>query len=208
MTKRKTWQDVKEGLIAYFTKNKNIANKKRDLLFIIVGPSGTGKTAVINNLCDMYKYNKVKTCTTRKARMNRDDHEFISKEAALDVLNGAKRFYAFTMYNGEYYYVPEDAFINKGVSLVALDVFGTNNLLRSEIRAMITVIYLTASETTRETRMLKRGDAPHEVIARLEYDKIAYGQFKALYTLDTDKWEMREVAAQINNIIEQTIENG
>ena len=81
--------------------------KPRQILFLISGPAGTGKTTLCQRLLDDPKIevNRVVTATTRKPRTNEVsgvDYYFLSNETFDERIN-AKKFLESAIVHGNYY---------------------------------------------------------------------------------------------------------
>lgn len=74
-------------------------------MLVIIGPSASGKTQIVNTLIKFYKMRKMVTYTTRPIRnheVNGIDYYFINKEEFLKKIKD-DFFLEYVCYNGYYY---------------------------------------------------------------------------------------------------------
>lgn len=136
-------------------------------LYCIIGPSGTGKTTLENNLKKEFNWLKsVESYTTRPKRFEQETgHIFISQEE----FNNLKNLVAYTNFNGFNYGVT-GSYLDQ-CDLYVIDLDGIITLKEKYQYRDIIVIGLYANEHVCKYRMLNRGDSRHKVLERLEHDK-------------------------------------
>ena len=146
-------------------------------LYCIIGESGSGKTTLVNRLRD-YGYEPVPSYTDRAPRYpGEEGHIFIS-EAEFDFLRDADKLIAYTVFDGHQYGVTAEL-LNK-CSTYVIDPAGVEYLKQHYTDRPIKVIYVTASEGTRRSRMGKRGDSVEDVERRLEHDRAVFNGVGAI----------------------------
>jgi len=146
-----------------------ISPPKRKLngLYVFVGRSGVGKTAVMNMLQEQYGYIPAITCTDRPPRYkNEPGHTFLSEtefSAITDMI-------APTTFSGHRYGItPESLDV---ADMVTVDLHGVSNLkwAYKQKNRPIHVIGLIAMPNELFSRMQKRGDSLEKTHERLEHD--------------------------------------
>lgn len=138
-----------------------------DVLFLIIGKSGSGKTYACNELEKTGEYKQVWSRTTRKPRHDLErGHKFVDRKQAENELPNAlaKTFYD----NCIYYVLNEDI---KKCNLYVIDEAGADELYEKYTDKLIVSIYLDVKLVNRVVNMRKRGDSIKHIIKRLWADK-------------------------------------
>ena len=142
-------------------------------LYIIVGRSGSGKSSIVQELCDSCGLKQVKTTTTRPRRFPEEDsYHFVSQEE-FDV---RKDIIAPTKICGYSYGVTPEA-LDAG-DIIILDLKGVMDMQRSYTRKPIKVIGIHAPLAELEARMISRGDSREDINRRLENDETKFGMME------------------------------
>lgn len=148
-------------------------------MLVLVGPSASGKTQIVQELIKNYNMEKLVTYTTRPMRVgevNGKDYHFISKEDFIKKING-DFFIEHVEYNNNFYGTSRsDLSENK---VVILEPTGLKHYLQ-EARDLITVVVLRCSKEVLGIRMAIRGDKPEDIKRRLDGDG-------AVFTRDVEK---------------------
>ena len=149
-------------------------NPKSNILFLVVGASGSGKTYIINKLCQDLNLKQVYSATTRKQRYkNEIGHIFVSREQAKKDWDTAL---AKTNYNDEMYYTTVEMVQDK--DFYVIDPYGVRNFNRSLINKPVQVLYIKSPWYVRAFNMFKRGDKIKSIIKRLLLDRKEFKNFK------------------------------
>lgn len=145
-------------------------------LYCFVGPSGSGKSAIVDSLSTEYGLVAVQSYTERPPRtVFEKGHIFVSPKE-FDMLQD---LVAYTLYNGYRYGVPSQMIDDS--DLYVIDPAGVDYLKHKyKGNKGIFVIGIDCSEALCKQRMLQRGDGEANALSRLEYDKEA---FKELYNI-------------------------
>lgn len=139
-------------------------------IYLIAGPSGVGKTTIVEELSKRYGYKVVESYTTRPKRTpDETGHHFVSDEE-FDALGP---LCAYTEYNGYRYGVPSsmidecDLYVidPSGVAYMKKHYHGKKN---------VKVLGLTMDKGTLAKRMAGRGDSDAAIAKRLEHDAEAF----------------------------------
>ena len=140
-------------------------------IYLIVAPSGTGKTTLVEKLAKDHGLKQVESYCTRQPRYpGETSHIFISDEE-FDALK--EKMVAYTEYVGHRSGVTED--IVNTHDLYVIDPFGVQYFQeRYKGPKGVKVIGLTASYDERYARMKKRGDSTEAIRKRLEDDVEAF----------------------------------
>lgn len=141
------------------------------MLFIIIGPSGVGKTSITKNLLTQHpdSLTHVVTATTRVPRQGEisgRDYLFLSKKefSRTPVL-------AVTEIDGEDYGIPAEGIrcaLGKGHNqIIVLDVAGAREI-KDAFGEDAKVIFISAGYMALKDRLIKRGDSLNSVGLRLK----------------------------------------
>ena len=172
------------------------------IVAVISGPSGVGKTTVIEGLLRLPGYRRSITATTRAPRGSEKDgvdYLFLSREEfEKDVAKG--RFLEHATVHGNHYGTPRDgveAVLARGeVCLLNIDVQGAESLRRSGL-PVATIILLPPSMEELERRLEHRGTVgPAEFRRRLE---VARAELEQKHRFDLEV-ENRDVAEAVEGI--------
>lgn len=163
--------------------NHNVPHPCKDIILLLVGRSGSGKTTIANMLCENNGFTELKSYTTRPKRYEDEKcHIFATKEE----FDKLKDLVAYTMFdNNEYCATKEQV---EDADVYVIDPNGVTTFMQSYTgNKQILVMYLDASEKTCIEHMLHRGD---------DYDRV---QQRALH--DNDKFS--EITCPIDIVIEE-----
>ena len=167
-------------------------------MLVLVGPSASGKSAVVKELVKSYGLEKFITCTTRGMRVGEVDgvdYHFLTAEE-FSKLYSNNEFIETVYYNGNYYgTLKKEANDNK---VVILEPQGLNNFVK--VLDNVFAVFLQTDEEVLKTRMIGRGDSMLEVAKRLENDRILFSAdqlVKIEYTINTTNLSVSEIADRI-----------
>lgn len=175
------------------------------IIVCIMGKSGTGKSTLINGLCESNSlYHAVKSYTTRPIR-NYDPndvntHTFVNdiywehnKEKALAVYHNQEKDY--------YSWTDKNSFVADKVNLYAIDPKAYKELLKNpEMKQHHLIgIYLNIDEEERANRLFKRKDT-YEEEYHLDYDILNDINFKVL--LDVTQYSPKETMEIAKTLID------
>lgn len=113
-------------------------------IFCLVGPSGSGKTSIMQELVSKYNFNKIKSTTSRKPRVNEiEDYNFTTKDE-FSVLKANDGFIETSVYAGEYYGTQKEDINNAILSnkkyVIATDICGAMALKRFSNKVILVFI--------------------------------------------------------------------
>lgn len=139
-------------------------------IYLIEGPSGVGKTTLVNELEKRYGYKVVQSYTTRPKRTpNETGHTFVSD----DKFDKLENLVAYTEFAGYRYGVPQTMVEEN--DLYVIDPAGIRFFKAHYTgRKRPIVIYLHKSEKDLVKQMQSRGDSEYDVSKRLSHDAIAF----------------------------------
>lgn len=167
-------------------------------MLVLVGPSASGKSAIVKELVKNYGLEKFITCTTRSMRVGEVDgidYHFLTEEEFSKLYND-NEFIETVYYNGNYYgTLKKEADDNK---VVILEPQGLNNFVKALDNVF--AVFLRTDEAVLKERMIGRGDLLLEVTKRLENDRILFSEEqleKIDYTINTTNLSVSEIAARI-----------
>lgn len=164
-------------------------------MIILTGASASGKTETALGLQRKYGLKKAITSTTREIRVgerNGVDYFFYSKEVFLDLLSKG-HFIESTLYNSNYYGCGIDQVADDKVIVLDPNGLRSFNALNND---SIVSFLLTCNESTREQRMIKRGDKKENIEKRLNNDKVDFDESridKVNFKINTENKSIDEV---------------
>lgn len=137
-----------------------------NVLYLFVGPSGSGKDTICDTLASEYGFKKIKSYTTRKRRyLFEKTHKFISDKK----FSKLKDICAYTEYAG-YKYCATKTQIDK-CNLYIIDPEGINYLkLKYNGGKKLYIIYVETPSELRLQRMINRGDKSENIETRVMHD--------------------------------------
>lgn len=135
-------------------------------IYLLAGPSGSGKSSVARELTQRYGLKEVWSYTERPPRFDGEPgHIFVTPEQ----FDAAGKMCAFTLYDGYRYGVPESAIEENDIYVI--DPAGIRYMWeRYSGSKEVVVIAIYAPQEERAERMLERGDTPEAVKERLQFD--------------------------------------
>lgn len=144
-------------------------------MLVIIGPSASGKTQIVQELIQKYQMEKLVTYTTRPKRSGEvegKDYHFITQTEFQTKIK-QNFFIEYVNYNGNYYGTcRNDLSSNK---VVILEQSGLKHYIK-EAREKIKIVFLRCSANVLRIRMLKRGDKEEDIQRRLKSDKEVFHQ--------------------------------
>lgn len=171
-------------------------------IFMIMGPSGVGKTTLVNELAKRYGYRVVESYTTRPRRTpDETGHTFVS-DNEFDKL---EKLVAYTEFAGHRYGVPQ-AMIEEN-DLYVIDPAGVRFFKSHYTGEKIpVVIYLHKSEKDLVKQMQQRGDSDEAITRRLYHDAIAFfgASAEADYVLEL-KGSVDKCVKSLKDVIDKVI---
>lgn len=143
------------------------------ILWILTGPSGTGKTTLSKNLEKLGLAQVLVSHTTREPRRGEvegEDYYFIPRER-FEAWEEQGAFVEAVTYNGNRYgmtYAELDAKLSQGDAVVVVEAEGVRHLMAHyEDRAVVVYLMPPSLEDLAE-RLLRRGDPEDKVVERLQ----------------------------------------
>lgn len=144
-----------------------------NLLVLLVGRSGSGKTELEKNLVNCAGFQGVKSYTTRpKRRLNEDSHIFVGKEEFDSLENKV----AYTHFNGYEYCATKEQLDE--AQIYVIDPDGVEYLKNCYNGKKFVIVYLDADSDTCWERMIGRGDDYYTIHSRLWNDNDVFAKFK------------------------------
>lgn len=187
-------------------------------LFVVFGPAGSGKTTLINLVCQQFgpeKLSKLVTCTTRQPRTGeRDgsDYIFLSPEKFKE-LESKNGFFETAHFNGNFYGVPNDQLetLKSGQNLiVATELEGAKKLVA--IDGSVIIALKVESQKELEKRVLGRCWKANEQKTRLRLESDREQSLRAKVELKVDyeveNIDLDQAFQDLAKIIETEIERG
>ena len=144
---------------------------ERGIIFVVSGPSGSGKGTVNKVLCETGRYYFSVSRTTRAPRageVDGRDYFFVSRDDFLKYINEGD-FLEYNEYCGTFYGTPKSVIEEKlasGVDVILeIDVNGAENVKKAYPEAVL-IMLLPPSFSEQEKRLRERGTESDEVIAK------------------------------------------
>lgn len=149
-------------------------------IYLIVGPSGVGKTTLVEKLAKEHALKQVVSYTTRAPRYpGEENHIFVTNEE-FDRLG---EMVAYTEYSGARYGVTAD--IVNSRDLYVIDPAGVEYMLeRYKGPKGVVIIWLLADRDEIRRRMKARGDSQEKINERLAFDARAFDRSKVKFKTD------------------------
>lgn len=164
-------------------------------MLILVGPSATGKSAIVKCLQNTFKMEKFVTCTTRSPRVGEIDgvdYHFMTRDEFLNHLAEGD-FIESVCYNNNFYGTLKSEVSDNKV--VILEPDGVRNFY-AQLSDLYS-IFLNTSENVRIERMRMRGDSEESISMRVTSDRIIFDLDllpEIDYVLDTSILSCEELA--------------
>lgn len=181
--------------------NKNI--------YLIIGESGAGKSAIVDMLEHKYSYTSVQSYTTRpKRNENETGHIFITD----DEFSKLKNMVAYTEFDG-YKYCATAEQVEKS-DLYIIDPDGVNYFKEKyKGKKKIKVIYISATLTTRYERMRNRSEnngmpylkAVDNALSRIKNDIVTFSDVTKMadIVIKNDNIKLSEAVRIVNSYIKE-----
>ena len=167
-------------------------------MLVLVGPSASGKSAIVKCLEQEHGLKKFITCTTRNMRrgeVDGVDYYFMSTEEFNNRYMNDE-FIETVYYNGNYYgTLKSECCMNK---VVILEPQGLKKFLASVDD--IYAVFLHTDEEILKERMLSRGDSYLEMMTRIENDRLIFSDEQLSevdFTVNTTSLSIGEISSLI-----------
>lgn len=166
-----------------------------DVVLLIVGKSGSGKTTITEYLKNTYKLKPLYSYTDRPQRYEGEiGHTFVTRQE-FDKIS-KDNMVAYTEFDG-YRYCATSEQINNS-DLYIIDKKGIDYLKERYIsQKNIKTIYIQVSWYRRLYRMLKRGDSIYAAVKRLIHDFVAFKNIKVDCTILNEKVSLNSLCVSI-----------
>jgi guanylate kinase len=173
----------------------------RGIVAVVSGPSGVGKTTVIDALLRRPGYSRSITATTRAPRPGESDgvdYRFLSR-ARFEEGVAQGRFLEHATVHGNLYGTPrdgvEEVLARGDVCLLNIDVQGAESLRRSGL-PLVTIFLLPPSMADLEARLAHRGtEGPEEKARRIGVAMREMSQ--------ADRFDARVVNREVSGTVEE-----
>lgn len=150
-----------------------IGEKQRGLLFVMVGPGGTGKNTLMNQVMKELSLKQLATATTRPIRPNEEqgrEHHFVSLEEFREMIANDELLEYQEVTKEKFYGIPRAAVkdpLEVGTHLIAdIDVYGAK-ILRETFPDDVILIFVTVPGDTLEEQLTTLRE---RMIQRLEHE--------------------------------------
>ncbi len=153
-----------------------IGEKQRGLLFVMVGPGGTGKNTLMNQVMEQQPLTQLATATTRPIRSNEvegREHHFVTTERFREMIAGGELLEYQEVTPDRFYGIPREGVedpLKQGKSLIAdIDVYGAK-ILRETYPDDVVLVFVTVPGDTLEEQLQT---LRNRMIQRLEREPTA-----------------------------------
>ena len=166
-------------------------------IYLIVGPSGTGKTTIAEELFRRYGYRQVQSYTDRPIRYpGEKGHIFLSKEE----FDALPPLCSYTCFDGKRYGTTSQVIDQN--ELFVVDVAGVI-YFREHYTGTKTprVICLHVPADIAASRMQLRGDSPEQVRSRIENDRVMFRNMDRYADIIIDNIDLDTAVSQIHDYI-------
>ncbi|MEF9984170.1 MAG: hypothetical protein RR806_08750 [Oscillospiraceae bacterium] len=166
-------------------------------IFLIVGESGSGKTTIVKELEKKYELKSISSYTTRpKREFNEYGHIFISA----DEFNKLENICAYSEIQGNQYGATSEQVDMSDLYVIdvgGIEYFKTNFKGTKRVK----VIYIQVPTVDRYLRMIQRGDAIEEALARINIDRKSFSNVKQYTNHITNNKNLTEAVEDIYTYI-------
>lgn len=146
----------------------------KPFLIVIVGPSGVGKSTVVQEILKLYSDIRYSiSATTRRPRkdeLNGRDYYFLDTPTFKEWIK-EDRFYEWAVVYGDYYGTPRepvDELLNRGYSVILdLDIQGALRM-KSKREDVVTIFLSPPSIEELKKRLTERGDGMDTISKRIK----------------------------------------
>lgn len=146
---------------------------KDDVIYLVVGKSGSGKDTIVNRLVKLYGVRRLDSYTTRPRRSLDDRHCFVDDYYAWRTHNPDEVIVGYTKFKGHHYWATQEQ-VEKS-NLYVIDPDGVRFFVdHYKGGKSVKVIYLNVPAAVRFRRMRNRGDSIFEAIRRVWYDRYKF----------------------------------
>lgn len=144
-----------------------------DIICLIVGMSGSGKSTVVKRLCDKYKLKDVQSYTTRPKRYPKEQgHIFVTDEE----FNTLENICAYTEIKGYKYGATTEQVDESDLYIIdeeGIEYFDKHYKGDKKIK----IVRMYIDESTCILRMKKRGDSIEDIHFRMMFDRRRKSKF-------------------------------
>lgn len=172
-----------------------------NVIFLILGKSGSGKTAVCDKVEDVLGITSVRSYTTRLPRYEGEgSHIFVPNFHEWMASHPDEKIVGRTLFDWSYYWATQAQV--EASNLYVIDIDGIKYFKKNYTgNKKVRVVHITASPFKRAIRMLKRGDSVKACLSRLLHDHKAFLEADDYtdVTLENDSLDI--CAARLTNYI-------
>lgn len=153
------------------------------VVILVVGKSGSGKSSLINRLCERANLAALQSYTTRPKRSESDnDHIFVGVEDYIGAKENGE-IAIDTELAGNYYYSTVEQLYN--ADLYTINPEALDRLLDMDLpNIRFVVVYISCPDNIREERAMKRGDDKHKYRVRDFAERQEFRKF-----VSEEKWD-------------------
>lgn len=175
-------------------------------IFLIVGPSGSGKDTVVKKLCSYFHAKQLKSYTTRPKRYDDEDcHIFVvsNKEDFGDIKSQYPNRVAETIFDNHFYFATKEQVEESDFYIIdpsGVEIFKE----KYDGNKKIVTIFLRLSPLVQIVRLLSRGDTQEQIEQRVYHDAEVFKDIQCDYTIKADK-SKRYVFNKVRHIVEENI---
>lgn len=169
---------------------------------VLVGKTGSGKTAIAERLTKYFRYEKVKSCTTRPRRADEDDdaYDFLSDEefdrAKLSLKTG---------YGGYRYGTPIDRLEEKDKLVLIVDPNGLRQLADIEDFEFKS-FFISCGAFKRFNRCVERGDDKETIFNRVMVEPRVYDSLKTDFIVENETDNVWDAVTKVLECVGEVVD--
>lgn len=180
------------------------------MLILVSGPSGVGKSSVIDALMQIRKLEFMKTYTTRETRAQNDGaYEHVSKQEFEKMIEKGAFLEYENVHADIFYGTPfstlEKVIEGKADYIKDIDVHGVQKIKNYLAgKSKLVTVFLDSPDQELRRRLIKRGESEEMIEKRLSRVKMER-EFKSQYDLVLECKDIAETAKEIDRFCKEKV---
>ena len=180
------------------------------MLILVSGPSGVGKSSVIDRLMKMRKLEFMKTYTTRETRAQNDGAYYHITKGEFKKMLERGEFFEYENVHADIFYGTPYASLEKVVEgkkdyIKDIDVHGVQKMKEYlKDKAKCVTVFLDSPDEELKKRLIKRGESEEMIEKRLSRVNMER-KYKNIYDLVLECKDIAETAKEIDRFCKEKV---